>query len=271
MENSFLTSKAFKNLVFAVGGLLIIFLVFGTVLKIHDTTEAFAHATYPSKVLSTYGQIKVMATPDTAIFNFTYQSDKGPDLAKLSEDYKKVDGEFKSFLKDNGVKENDISVTQYSDIDSSYPVSDSMPQTIPAAPKNYQITESFTAKVKSSNDLEAKVNKIYQEAQSTNLFVTYGNIGCVMIEDGSKTLKTGWSDALTDSYNRASELAKISGLKLGKLVSVGDSQYGQVNYPSSGAPTPYGSGYCPGTSISPEMKIVPQELDAVLNVTYEVK
>ncbi|HYV33643.1 MAG TPA: SIMPL domain-containing protein [Candidatus Limnocylindria bacterium] len=262
MDNNLLTEKMFKNIIYTIGLLLVAFLVFGTIVKIHDTYLAFRYSVYPNKSITVNGESKIKATPDVAYLNFTYQAN-GADKVKLDKDANASLNDFKSFLETQGIDKEDISLSQKSTNPTQY---DSSGMT----PTNYQLTELMTAELKGAQGMSQKVKTIADEAKKRDLMTGNNSdspgLGCLGFENFSESLKSAWPDAIKDAQKKASELSAASGLSLGKIVTVSDNSYNQSSYGGG-----YGVSCSSDQAIDEEATIKPQELTANLSVTFEVK
>lgn len=262
MENNFFLGKAFKALIFAAGTLVVSFLVFALILKIHDVFQAFSNPAYPNKTIGAAGQSKIMLTPDVAYLSFSYQN-SGADEKTLATDSKKITADFKQFLVKKGVDEKSITTTQYYSGKQSY----SSPE------QQYTYNESFNAELQGKN-MQEPLRDIATEALAKNLLSSgsNNNIGCATYENLEDSIKPALKEALEKARTSARNLAEMSGLKIGGLVSISDS----TSYPfpqpyNTTASQSYYTGSCNGLPITPNIVIAPQEVFGSVTANFELQ
>jgi uncharacterized protein YggE len=262
MDNNFWVTKSFKNLVYAISGLLVCFLVFGVILKINDVVKAFTNPLYPNKTIGATGQGKVMALPNAAYLSFSYSS-FGADEQKVKDDAEKVISTFKKLLVNKGVKEDSIITSQY--------FSGKQPYSTPE--QAYTFNETFSAEL-IGTDIQSQLKEIATEALKNNMVATgINNIGCLTYENLTEETKPALKEALENATKSAKNLAETSGFKLGKLVNISDTTaypYSQLVNNSS-MQTYYYPNNCNGLVITPNISVQPQELTTTVSAAFEIK
>jgi hypothetical protein len=86
------------------------------------------------------------------------------------------------------------------------------------------------------------------------------------LQDPSTVGSTARSEAMKDARAKAEELAKLSGLKLGDIVSVSEVIGGNTYLNNFQAPTPGGLGGGGGTPVSPGELKMTMRLQVVFNI-----
>lgn len=169
-----------------------------------------------SNTISVSGDGKVYAKPDMAEISLSFS-----EMAATSrEAMDKVNGKIAQAIKvakDNGIADNDISTTGlniYTDYDYNSPVRKIIGQ---------RATQSLAVKVKKLDEKATKAAKLIDEL-STIDNVQFSGIG-FNIEDKTKFYSQARELAFEKAKQKATELAKLAGVRLGKPVSITDATY----------------------------------------------
>ncbi|OGI82423.1 hypothetical protein A3I95_03325 [Candidatus Nomurabacteria bacterium RIFCSPLOWO2_02_FULL_44_12] len=263
MDNNLLKEKVFRNIVYIIGSLLIVWLIFGTIVTIYNSYIAF-FPVYPNKTIQTTGQSEISALPDIAYINFSFNS-SGPDVDILVKKVQNSVQVFKDFLQSQGLVDSNIRVSQYS---IAYPVPDSSDFPV-SLDKNYQLRENVVVEIKGTEGMSEKIKKITDEARKEKIILGNGDyggtLGCLTFENPVLSLRPAWDAAVLDAQQKAVSLSQAAGQSLGKIVSVNDSSFF-----NSYSPDNYGAS-CTGDAITPDGVIKPQTLRAFVFATFEVK
>ncbi len=202
------------------------------------------------------GEGKVTAIPDIAQISLGIQTDKLTVVEAQKENTDKMN-KIIDELKKMGIETKDIKTTNYS-IYPRYDWSDGR-QIL----RGYVISQNVTVKIR---DLE-KVGAIVDKA---------GNLGAnevgglnFTIDEPEQLRQEAREKALANAKEKAEALAKIAGVKLGKLVSFNESDY---------APTPIYRDYALKSldvglaqeAAAPTVEPGSQDITVNVTVTYEV-
>ncbi len=256
--NEILSGKAAKvSLVLLAGVLGLIFIGKG-----QDLADKWSGKIYPQKTMAVTSEGKVKAIPDLATVSLgvvTQGANPANVQAENSEKIKKI----VEFVKSVGVNKDDISTSQF----NIYPQYDY------TNGKNlitgYQLNQSIVIKIKQVDKSTEALNKVLRGSleQGANQIdgVTLG------FEDPDAMKMQAQKLAIEKAKAKAQDLAKVSGLKIGKVVNIAE------NY-TSNFPMPYmdygkgGGGGSSGLEAgSPNIQPGQQDLVETVTVTFEVK
>jgi uncharacterized protein YggE len=161
-------------------------------------------------------------------------------------------------LKANGVEEKDIQTTQY----SIYPQYDY--RNGKDILTGYQVTHMVRVKVR---DIDKAGEVIDDAVEAAGDLLQVEGIGFA-IDDTSALRSEAREEAMADAQAKASELAQLAGVTLGKATYITESSY---------TPGPYPYPYAPGASFAMDEAAATQisagELEVVVNVsvTYGIE
>lgn len=164
------------------------------------------------------GEGKVDGTPDTLTISVSIAA-TAPDAVSASNQTSSRAAAVTDAIVGQGIDRKDISTTNVS-LQPQYGGSDNTTVT------GYQ----------SSNSIDVKVHKIESGPQVLGVITTTGGDAtridsvAYSIEDGSQLIKDARGRAFADAKNRAQQYAELSGLGLGKVLSISEA--------GSGAPPP---------------------------------
>ena len=165
------------------------------------------------------GEGKVDGTPDTLTINLSVAA-TAPDAIGASNQTSSRAQALTDALVAQGIDRKDISTT-----------------TVTLQPQYAGSDNTTIAGYQSSNSIDVKVRKIESGPQVLGVITTTGgdatriNSVAYSIEDDSQLVKDARSRAFDDARNRAQQYAQLSGLDLGKVLSI--SETGAVAPPPS--------------------------------------
>jgi uncharacterized protein len=173
---------------------------------------------------------KVYAAPDIATVNFTIQSDIGKNIGDIVKDGNAKMNAIIKALNDLKIESKDIQTTQYElDPIYNYPVisepyvsSNSVVQsgkTISSTQKvlqGYQLTQGVTVKIRDLNSVGDAIQAAIAAGANQTGGVSF------TIDDEAVLQAQARKEAIAKAITKAQDIAKQSGLKLGKLVNVTD-------------------------------------------------
>ncbi len=179
-------------------------------VKKHDYIGRESQQTY---TITIDGEGKITATPDIAEISLGLQTENIKVAVAQKENTEKMN-KIIAELKAAGIESKDIKTTAY----TIYPNYDypSGRQVL----RNYVVSQNVTVKIR---DLD-KIGDIVQQAGSLGA----NQIGGLSftIDEPEKIKQQAREKALLAAKEKAEALAKIAGVKLGKLVSFTESSYG---------------------------------------------
>lgn len=225
-------------------------------IKKHDYIGRESQQTY---TISVDGEGKVTSVPDIAQISLGLETQKATVAEAQKENTEKMN-KIIAQLKSMGIEEKDIQTTNY----NIYPQYDytNGRQTL----RGYSISQSVNVKIRNLDN----VGQIVEKAGSLGA----NQVGGLnfTIDDPEKVKQEAREIALVKAKEKAESLAKIAGVKLGKLVSFTESysQPSSVVYRDSVLKV---EGYGMGGGVAvpaPDLQVGSQDVIVNVVVTYEV-
>jgi uncharacterized protein YggE len=203
------------------------------------------------------GEGKVTAVPDLATLSLGIEAQEATVAeaqAQASEAMDKV----MAALKDNGVAEKDIQ-TQYFNVSQRTQWDEIMGEEVVIG---YQVSNMVTAKIRDIDN----AGPIIDAVATAGGDLTRINSLNFSIDDPSVYLEKIREEAMADAKDRAEQLARLAGVKLGKPIYISESSY----VPSPISRVSYEGGMAPAAPAPPP--ISPGEMEITLNVqiTYAI-
>jgi hypothetical protein len=161
-----------------------------------------------------------------------------------------------SFLKSQGVKEEDITTSQFS-LNPQYDYRD-----VPPRIANYTVTQTLTAKVRNIE----KIGGIIEGATSRGANQITGVQ--FMIDNPDDLKGEARKKALENAKKKAAELAEVAGVRIGRVVTFTE---GDIFTPPVPYAVPVFDGRGGGGGVAPEIERGTQEVVVNVSVTFEIK
>jgi uncharacterized protein YggE len=167
-------------------------------------------ATKDTRQVTVVGAGQVKGTPDTLTANVSIEF-TAPDVTTAMNQTSERQQAVINALVNAGVDRKDISTTQVS----------LQPQ--------FADSTSTIIGYRASNSIEVKIRQLDSASQALALIVSSGgdatriNSVNYSIENDSQLVKDARGRAFSDAKNRAQQYAQLSGLKLGKVISISES------------------------------------------------
>lgn len=250
-----------KWLVIAIGLLLALFLVFGVAIKYQDLTDRLSGKA-TTNTMSFTAEGKVKATPDLATVNLGVVTQGKTSGEVQSENSKKIN-KIIEFIKQQGISKDDISTTQFT-ITPIYNYNNGKNDIT-----GYESRQTVTVLLRGVDKSNEALGIII--AKSTEQGVNEISNVSLSFDDPENLRQRAREQAVEKAKVRALELAKASGVKLGRILSVNQSG---SNFPQA---TPYGAygmggGYgAMGSSASPNVEPGMQDIIESMTLTFELK
>jgi uncharacterized protein YggE len=173
-----------------------------------------------ARQVTVIGSGEVQGAPDTLTVNVSTDA-TAPDVTAASNE---ASGRMQAVidaLVGSGIDRRDISTTQVS-LQQLY-----TEPTTPPAPASYQATNSISVKIRRIDKASAALALI----QNAGGNATRINSVDFSIEDDAKLVKDARARAFNDAKDRADQYAGLSGLSLGKVISISEAQTAGVPPP----------------------------------------
>lgn len=231
--------------------------------------------------VSVTGAGKAYVKPDIAMVSFGVTTEESKSQDAVNKNNEKMNAVIKA-IKDLGIEDKDIQTTLYNltpvydyetilqpasmakptssagDMAVAYPVPVRQGQVF----RGYSLEQQISVKIRDFS----KINSVLDKATSTGAT----NVGQLQftVDNPDKVNDEARAIAIADAKEKMKSLAKESGLRIGKLVSVSEGY---------GYPQPYGMGFGGATkdavtnSVAPEIQTGQQEVNLTVYLTYQVK
>ena len=205
--------------------------------------------------ISATGEID--AAPDIAQASFAVMTD-GKDPKVIQDDNTKKMNEITSFLKSQGIADEDIATQNY----NLYPRYnyDNGKQTL----DGYTINQSLYVKIRDLDAVGDMISGVIDRGANTVNSLSFG------IEDPEDLRQQARLQALENAKVKARELADTAGVKLGKVVSFSENSL-SYPMPMMYEDRAYGYGGGAAESYSPDIQPGQTTITASVVVTFELK
>lgn len=193
---------------------------------------------------------KVTVTPDLAVLNLGVQA-QAPTVAAAQQQAAKAMADVMAALKANGVADKDIA-TQYYNITPVYSYDrDSGKQVL----EGYSVSNTVTVKIRTVSNAGVVIDAVAAAGGD----YTRINSVALTVDKPEQYNEQARELAMNDAANRAKQLAKLSGVKLGRATYINES------FTSSPPPIYFDSGIKAAPSV-PTTPINPGETEITLTV-----
>jgi uncharacterized protein len=247
-----------KWIVVWLGFLLIVFTAFAVIDKGYQITKNLNQG--PENTISISAEGKVNTVPDLATVNLgvTMQGDTAAEVQDKSSE--KIN-QIINFVKSQGIKDEDIQTSQFN-INPRYNYKDGENTVI-----GYQASQTVVVKIKGVDKSTDVVGRILDGATDNGANQIYGvNFS---FDDPDDLKNQARKLAIANAKDKAEELAKEAGLRLGKIVSLSESG-GYTPVPYYRDAIGFG-GDSEFSSIAPDIQAGSQEVSQTMTIVFELK
>jgi uncharacterized protein len=241
-----------------LGGLLIVFVAFLIVNEGYKIGQNFNQG--PENTISISAEGKVSATPDTATVNLGILVE-GDTAEEVQDESSEKINKVVAFVEGQGINENDIQTSGFN-INPRYNYTDGKSKII-----GYQASQSVVVKIKNIDESSELVGQILSGATDNGANQINGvSFG---LDDPDELKNQARKLAIANAKEKASELAKEAGLKLGKIVSLSESG-GNTPFPyvERSVSSDLGIG---GGGVAPNIQPGSQEITQTMTITFELR
>ena len=257
------TNRSWQVLLWPIGLLVIVLLSLGVAQFAFELRRQYVDHK-PQNVISVSGEGKVKAVPDTAIVTLGVLA-QGKDQKLVADDAAKRINKITEFVKSLGVKKEDITTSQ----SSLNPQIDW--QTGKQNIVGYQSQQTVTVKVRGVDKASEIAGKIVAGAVDNGANEVYGSQ--FIIDDSTALQQQARLEAIEKAKQKAAELAKAAGLRLGKVISISESGSGYPPMPMYGTAEGRGGAVAMDSKVMTAPSIEPgsQEIVQTMTLTFELK
>jgi hypothetical protein len=202
------------------------------------------------------GEAKVYAKPDIALVDLGVTTTAQTTEEAISKNTEKINAVIKA-VKDLGIEEKDIQTTKYN-LSPLY----NYTQISGRIFQGYTLDQNVRVKIRDFS----KVGETLQKATSAGANLT-GNL-VFTIDDVEALKNQARAEAIEKAKEQAENLAKESGIKLGKIVNIYENNY----YPMYGNEKAMGLGGAGDVqmSVAPTIEPGQEEITVNINLVYRV-
>lgn len=201
-------NEQIKNLLGWLGAILGIALIVFFGVEIYNRTRS-GYDLSNTRSISMSAEGKVIAKPDLVTLSFSVVT-QGKDATNVQTDNDAKMTEAIDFLKSKGVAEGDIETIGY----NLYPQQDySKPEVYPGTIVGYNLTQNVIAKVRNLETVPAILGTLTAKGVNQINNVAY------TIDDPDKLKADARNKAIDKAKEKAGDLAKRLGVRLGKVIN----------------------------------------------------
>lgn len=247
----------YKNYFWLLLDVLLVVAIVGAVFFGMPALNRYGDSLPAARVLSVSAEGKTAVSPDIAEVSFSVVS-QGENPQMLADKNNDKMAAVVNNIKGNGVDAKDITTTNY-DLQPNYSYDKNTGRSYIY---NYTLTQTVFVKIRNLGNVAKVIGGV------TPLGVNQIGSVSFRVEDSDKFLGDARKDAFKKAEAKAAEIAKASGVQLGRITNVNEYQ----NYP-----IPYyktmgmGMGGAADIASLPSIEPGTQELKLNVSVTYSIK
>lgn len=234
--------------------------VVGLLFFVFPMVDKYKDLLYPARNMTVSAEGKTLVSPDIATTSFSVVS-RGQDPEELTRKNNELVSEAINFVKSQGVEAKDIRTTGYN-LSPDYVYDE---KTRRSYISGYTITQTVTVKIR---DL-SKVGKILGGLPELGINQISGvNFS---VDEPEKYLAEAREKAFRAVREKAEAMAKVNGVKLGKVLNVSEYQ-GRPVYPYyAKSETAFGTGGGDIVMSAPTIEPGSEEVTVSVTVNYELR
>ncbi len=201
---------------------------------------------------------RIFAKPDIANLTLGFQTKVLPTAAEAVDENSTKMNEIVKALKGLDIEAKDIKTTNYN-LNPVYDWTDNKGRQL----KGYQVNQNVTVKIRDLDNIGEAISKTAESGANQ-----VGNVS-FSIDDEDELKTKARNEAIAKAKEKAEDIAKTAGMKLGKIVNVYENQ---VNY----SPQVYRSDMAFGMGgaekiEAPDIQTGENEIKVEVTITYQVK
>lgn len=246
-------------------GIAIIIGVFALAYAAISYVGVYSKSIEPStfRSFSANGESRVVAIPDVAEFTFGVITEGGKDIAKLQKENTEKTNKIIEFVKSESVEKKDIKTQGYN-LNPKYqyfncPVPRDSKSEICPPPEitGYAISQTVSVKVRNFEKIGVILSGAAENGANSVSELSFAIDDLTLLQNQAR------EEAIKKAKEKAMSIAKASGFKIGKLLSIDEGGY---------APPPFYAQKKVASSLpSPIIEPGSQEITATVTLRYEIK
>ncbi len=238
-----------------INATLVLAMVFGLVGI--GTLVRYSNAIIPSRTITVSGEGKTEIAPDIATYSFSVVS-SGKDTDLIQQENTKKMNQAITFVKEQGVKAEDIKTTGY----NLYPRYAYDRDTGKQSLDGYELTQSVVVKIRNLDNVGKVLSGLVKAGVNQAGDLRYS------IEKPEAQRAKARQEAFDNAYTKASQMAAQNGVHIARVINFSESTNGGGPiYYVKGAPMAVGMG---GDS-APNTEPGTEEVNITVTVTYEIQ
>jgi len=239
-----------------LNGLLVMAIVFGIV----GTSSLIKRtsSTYPVRTFTVTSEGKVTVVPDVAVVSFSVVSEGGNPAVVQESNTKKMN-EAVDFIKEQGVKDEDIKTSSY----NLQPLYDYGRDFGRSSIYAYRLTQTVTVKIRDFSHIGVVVAKLPQ------MGINQINNVQFMVDDPEADKALAREEAFSKAREKAEVMAKQAGVRIVGVVSF--YEQGSDFYPIYAERSAVGMGGDSMMPLAPSIEPGSEDVVVQISVTYEIR
>lgn len=235
---------------------------YAAVSYVNEYSKAIQPSSFRSFSIS--GEGKVVAVPNIAQFSFSVITEGGKNIADLQKTNIDKTNKAIEFVKSKGVESKDIQTQSYN-LTPRYQYSTCTRGTCPPAEiVGYTISQTVLVKIRAFDKIGDILSGVITSGANSVSQLSF------TIDDPSSIQNQARIKAIQQAKEKAMEIAKATGFRLGRLLAIDESNTSPYRYDSLKSAVGLGVAE---SSIAPAPSIEPGSQDVTIDVTlkYEIK
>lgn len=226
----------------AIAGAALLFAVSAVVYSYQYSRSV--NKAYPTRTFSVEGAGDIDTTPDVAKFSVSVVTDGGKNVAEMQGMNTEKMNTVTAFLKEQGVDKKDMKTSRY-DLAPRYDYSCREGACPPPAIIGYTLSQTLDVKVRDTAKLGDLLSGVVENGANSVSEVRF------VVDDDDAAKSEARAEAIEKAKKKAKAVAKAGGFRLGKIVSLYESNF----MPQDGG---YGMG---GSEMSSLKAMVPPTIE----------
>lgn len=200
------------------------------------------------------GEGKAIGIPDVASINFSVITEKMSAKDVMQENAKEMN-EIIQFIKESGVEAKDVKTSGYY-LTPRYDWTEGK-----RISKGYELTSTLAVKIRNLEKISDLIDGAVALGANQVSDIQF------VIDEPEKLQKEAREKAISQAKEKAEEIAKAAGLKLGKVISFSESATPSIDF----YPRALSAKEAAGGGATPEIEAGSQEIQSVVSLIFEVK